>query len=357
MGANPLTVVFAPVYPNPYQHLLAGALGEQGVRVIFSERDLPDAGWLRAHAGEVQVLHLHWLSGLYMQQFLTPLRVLRFAYRLRLARSLGYRIVWTAHNVLPHKRPFPALHSALRRFVIAQAGAMIVHCQAGRVELLQRFDMQTPVITIAHGRYPAAESSPESRAAARAALGIRPGQYVYLTAGNLSAYKGTQAIAEAFCQAAGPEDLMLIAGRNRDPDLVQRLQMLAMKDSRLRIWPDFVPDETLARFHLAADAAVFAFQEILTSGSVILALSYGLPVIVPHLGCLPELVTAEAGILYKPGTPGALAAAMRTIQERDQAQMRAAALATASALEWREIAAQTAAVYRGDDETFIGGWG
>ena len=52
------------------------------------------------------------------------------------------------------------------------------------------------------------------------------------------------------------------------------------------------------------------FRDILTSGSAILALSHGRPVIAPAIGCLPETLPADAAILYDPDAPEALGAAL-----------------------------------------------
>jgi glycosyltransferase involved in cell wall biosynthesis len=75
-------------------------------------------------------------------------------------------------------------------------------------------------------------------------------------------------------------------------------------------------------------------------------LSYGLPVIVPRLGCLPELVTGESGIIYDPHRPTALAEALREIKGRNVQAMGAAARAVAAQFSWAAIAQQTAGIYR-----------
>ncbi len=101
-----LTVALLPVYRNPYQHLLTAALARHDVQVLHL-KTMPSAAWLRREQGRVQVLHLHWLYGLYMNRYRTPLTWPRFLARFALARRLGYRIVWTAHNILPHRMLFP----------------------------------------------------------------------------------------------------------------------------------------------------------------------------------------------------------------------------------------------------------
>ena len=91
---------------------------------------------------------------------------------------------------------------------------------------------------------------------------------------------------------------------------------------------------------------LFCFREVLTSGFVILAMSLGLPSIARAQGCLPELVTPEAGILYDPADSGVLGNALRAIKRRDTARMGVEAKRIASSYRWDEIARRTTAVYR-----------
>ena len=90
------------------------------------------------------------------------------------------------------------------------------------------------------------------------------------------------------------------------------------------------------------------FRDILTSGSAILALSHGRPVVVPALGCLPETLPADATFLYDPDDPDALAGALHRAAGADLAAMGVRARAWADGLDWGPIAAETARLYRGD---------
>ncbi len=340
-----MNVAFLPVYLNPYQRLLRDALGDEGIGVDFLQR-LPDTDWLNKHAGRIDILHYHWLDGLYMNRFLTPVQVMKFVQHLRRAKALGYRLVWTAHNILPHQRLFPPLHQSIRRLMMVQADAVITHCQYGRRELLTRFPRHGPTAVIPHGHYRDVYPTAATRSAAREQLGLEATDFVYLAVGNIAAYKGLDALITAFKSVAEPDDMVLIAGRNRDQRLVSRLLQTAAGNDRIRVRPGYITDEEMGIYLQAADVLVAPFRQILTSGSVIAALSCGLPVIAPALGCLPELVTDDAGILYQSDDPTGLAQALLDIKKRDPATMSAAARRITDNLDWGTIAKQTAAVYR-----------
>jgi beta-1,4-mannosyltransferase len=118
-------------------------------------------------------------------------------------------------------------------------------------------------------------------------------------------------------------------------------------DARILVCPSrFFANEEFQRYFNAADVSVLPFLDVLTSGSTITALSFGVPVIVPPVGCLRELVDERVGILYEQQQPGALQEAMLAIQQRDLSATRQAAYARARSLNWDEIAQLTRAAYQ-----------
>ena len=115
-----------------------------------------------------------------------------FLRRLALARDLGYAVVWTAHNVLPHRDALRPLHVLIRRRMMTQADAVIVHCQAGRRELLARFPRNGPTAVIPIGSYAGLYPGTADRPTARARLGLDSAAFVHLALGNIAAYKGLE---------------------------------------------------------------------------------------------------------------------------------------------------------------------
>lgn len=120
----------------------------------------------------------------------------------------------------------------------------------------------------------------------------------------------------------------------------------AARDPRVQVHSTpWIEDEDYQFFFGACDAVVFPFKSILTSGSVMLALSFGKPVVVPRLGCLPDLVDDSMGVLYDPDSPDGLAGALKSIIKKDLAPLGRNAMARAQAFDWGDIGRQTAEVY------------
>lgn len=147
-----MKVLFFPEATNPYQYLLAQALGWVGVEVKH-QSSLPSECWLIQNRGQVQILHMHWPSDLYAWGMGTPIRFVRFIEKLLIARFWGYKIVWTMHNIIPHQRTFPGVDIIGRFIIAALADVIIVHCEHAKNQLERRFFRKKDVYVIPHGNY------------------------------------------------------------------------------------------------------------------------------------------------------------------------------------------------------------
>ena len=138
--------------------------------------------------------------------------------------------------------------------------------------------------------------------------------YIFGTLGAVRPYKGLELIIEAFQGLDSDNARLIIVGAARRQDYLDRLQARAKDDDRIAIRTGrTVPAADIPIWLGLMDIAVFGFKTILTSGSVILALSYGLPVIAPRLGGLPEVVILEqTGWLYEPNDVVSLRETMQT---------------------------------------------
>lgn len=356
-GAARLRVLSLPDYSgnNPYQRLLAAGLAGEGVRSIRGRpgRRQPFPilrAWLRG--GRPPVLHLHWTHE-YLKGSTGPTRIdrWRFLAQLRLLKRLGVRIVWTMHNLGGHEGSRHASEMAVHRELVGLADAVICHCGAAREAAIAAYGLGTAeaakLRVVPHGSYVGAYPDAIAGADARARLGLPAQGPVLLFLGAVRGYKGTDDLVAAFGAVEDPSARLLIAGKPRGTGIEARLAAAAAADRRIVLALRYVADEELQVWLRAADAVVLPFREILTSGSAILALSFGRPVVAPALGCLPETVPQAAGVLYDPDAPGALAGALRRVLDGDLAAMGAAARARADELDWGQIAATTAALYRG----------
>ncbi len=335
---------------NQYGALLARSLRRHDIHLQSGDYAF-GAEWLERSRPDYSVLHLNWLDRFYSQG--EPEGALgeyaRFAETLIHAKRIGYRIVWTLHNLFPHERPHPELDRLVNLLVAREADVVIAHCRYGAEQLTRRYGVET-VHVIPHGHFMDVFPNEVARPAARARLGIDDDRFVYVFFGNLRGYKGLEELIDAYREVARPQDLLMLMMKTsaRAPGLLERLAATARDDPSIRIeTSDFFPEDEFQYYLNAADVAVLPFREVMTSGSAIQALGFGLPVVLPRRGCMADLIDRSMGVLYDPDAPGALTAAMDRVRDMDLQAAGRAARAQAKRLDWNGIGDRIAALYRG----------
>lgn len=353
---RPLRVAFLPADPNPYQHLLADALRAHDVEVRLAPGPrritlLPvTSAWLGA--GRPPVIHIHWTHR-YLgrgEGWRARLADARFLAELRALRALRVRIVWTVHNLGGHDGRRSSRDVAMHRALVRAARAVICHCQAARAAVIETYAL-APTDTarlhvIAHGSYVGAYPDDIDRASARARLDLPDDARVLLFVGQLRRYKGVEDLIACVRRMDQPDLRLVIVGRPVDAAIEAALRAAADGAPGVSLDLRSIPDDEIQVYLRACDAVVLPFRDVLTSGSAILAMSFGRAVIAPRLGCLPETLTDDAAILYDPSAPEALREALSTALGADLVGLGEAAARRASALGWDAIAAETAALYR-----------
>lgn len=368
-------VVFIPGDSNLYQNHLSENLRELDVEVTY-RRDFPSERWLIQKRGDKPILHLHWLHELYVfgdatlpdviRYLLTPFKFIHFVFKVILARLLGYQLVWTAHNLLPHRTIWTKdnwqLHrliyfiflwsmDVLARFLIVHIShSIIAHCHYAVREIHHKFLADRRKFrVIPHGTFVNDYPATISRQAAREKLNLPLDAFVYLFFGAIKPYKGVDVLLNAFSQITEPDAHLLIGGRPIPERYGKTLAAMTAHDQRIHLDLAYIPDEEVQVYFMAADVTVIPFRDALTSGSIMLPLAFGHPVITSRVGCIPELIDERVGIIYDSQKADELLLALQTIRKHDLKQMgaNARALADHKMLKWSTIAEKTKAVYLG----------
>ncbi len=293
-----------------------------------------------------RILHWHFFDELTQQpsQAATAARSMSFIALLRLLGLRGAKLVWTAHNLEPHELRHQQWAQRCYQAMAQAAGQIIAHSQAAAHMLDQRYQVAAKTTVIAHGAYIGFYGQQQAQSAARERLHLNPKQFLAVSLGTLRPYKGMELLLEAWQAELGQLE---IVGAAKDPLYVEQLQKLAT-DQAISIRPAFIADALLPAWFAAADVVVLPYRKTLTSGMLLAALSYSAPVIAPDLPPVRELIRdGENGFLFEPNNAASLRAALqRAAAHPNRQALRQNALQTVQALDWGQIAAQTAAVYR-----------
>jgi glycosyltransferase involved in cell wall biosynthesis len=350
-------VVFLPDDPSPYVRALADALTQQGTPVAFWRGPTKSATlnivlgplWvvLLAWRG-VRIIHIHWTFGFARSSGPVSGRIARwwFAIFLWTAHTVGLKIIWTAHNLLPHEAVFDN-DIVARSVLVTRADAIIALSSHSSREVSNLFGV-SKVTVIPHGPLEISPSS-SGREDARADLnvGSRP---CFSLFGNLRPYKGVETLIAA-AELLGSKVAVRISGRG-DSNYVSNLSIMSnaanSAGADIQIEPRWRSDAELADLLAASDACVFPFTHVDNSSSVLLALAAGRPVIIPDLASLRHI--ENVGVLrFDPTDPvRALSEAMSKIAKMSEAEriaLGSAAREWALNFDWRSIAEETALVY------------
>jgi glycosyltransferase involved in cell wall biosynthesis len=332
---------------NPYGTLLCEALERRAVEVEFTMRF--DADYLRQNHGRIQILHMNWLQPLYYHDDapIMERQMDEFVRNLALARELGYKLVWTAHNLYPHNRKHFEIDRKCRFEICRLATAIITHCDSAAEELQQQFGRSQNVFVIPHGNYVGVYSNQFTREQARTQLGVPDDAFAYGLYGNIRPYKGIEALIDTFRRLPNEGAWLLVTGGSRDTEYLEAIRRHVAEHPRivLRTYYRLAPLDDLLLILNAADVITLPFRDVTTSGSLMLALSMAKPIIAPALGCLPMMADPKAGILYNPDEEEALYRAMSAIRTRDLGEASRLALASAEKFNWDKIAALTLEAY------------
>jgi len=286
------------------------------------------------------VVHLEWPIGPHDWLYLTALRL------------LGRRVIYTAHDVLPHEDT-PEDPPRLRR-LLRQVDRAILHSHENDAAFHRIFrDDAPPTRVVPHGNYLFfSDNVSLSCREARAAVGVPLESRVVLFFGGIRPYKGLKDLIGAFglVRKRVPETWLVIAGCPFE-EFTPYEEAIAAAGIRecTAIHLDYHAVDDVGKFFRAADVVVLPYRSASQSGVAQLALAFGIPVVGTRVGGLPEVIEdGGTGLLVSPGDENGLAEAMTRLltDERLSHSMsaRAAELA-ATRYSWRHIAEMTRDVY------------
>ncbi len=223
------------------------------------------------------ILHIQWLR-------IPRLDYLFYSY---LQRKYKVKIVFTAHNILPHdsQNKYKRLFSKFYNMV----DAIIVHTIRTKDELVSLLNINAEKIhVIPHGiLLPTSEDQFNNANIEKInqKYSIR-GKLVFSMLGVLSPYKGCDLVAEVWAKTPelhnGPS-VLVIAGKNSNIDLssIKNFKNVII-DERL------LPNDEYEAFLRRSDVVLLPYRKISQSGVLLSAIGTRTPVLVSDIGGLTE---------------------------------------------------------------------
>jgi glycosyltransferase involved in cell wall biosynthesis len=228
------------------------------------------------------------------------------------------RTLVICHNVLPHERRPGDV--ALARTLLAHVDRVLVH-SAGQAAQARRLVPDVPIVVARippHLPCPVPEAPTGDHEDPSAERSVAPasGQAScnLLFFGIVRPYKGLDVLLRALARAPAHVTLTVAGefwgGTGQTEKLIAELGL----QGRVALRPGYVPAGRIPALFAAADALVLPYREATASQNVVLAFSYGVPVIATTAGALAEAVRDGVdGLTCAPGDVDDLARALTAI--------------------------------------------
>lgn len=329
---------------NAYQELLYREVPNCSTYPGSIEKCLNDIYSSNISASQL-ILHLHWLHPL-----VTPAQSIQearekvddFLEKAKLFVLSGGRILWTVHNVVSHEPRYLEEEIRLTQGVIELAEVIHVH-HAAVVEFCQpHYTLPLEKVVVAeHGNYIGTLPVSIDRKNAQLELKIPENATVFLFLGQIRIYKGIDDLLLAFSEIVkkDSQSYLVLAGKVLGVDENDLADRVAQIPNTI-FHPGYVSDDRMQVYLKSADVMVLPYKKVLTSGSIFLAMSFGLPVICPRSGLLMQTVTDhQNGFLYDPNASSGLLTAMNDFNNKSRSQkqsMSKNAFDTAKEYSWKD---------------------
>lgn len=336
---------------NPYQRLLANATQNYNVTVFFPvgyRRVFPVWRAIKDQPESIDVVHIHWLESFIKGQSLITrlLYSVKFLLDILLTRLSGVKVVWTIHDYLEHDAPHPELELWLRKVLVHLSNKLIIHNQSFLETIASEYGFpEKKAVVIPHGHYRNVYGSSIDKSIARQKLNLPTDKLVYLYLGMIRPYKGIEDLLDVWEKHKFDNSLLLIAGNPIIPEYGKFIKDKIDTLNDVLLYDFFIKNEDIHLFFSAADIVVLPFKKVLTSGSAILAMSFGKPIIAPKMGSLPDLLSDAKTLLYDSQDKTGLATALLNSHHLNLEELSKIIIKACDDLDWDKIGYKTSEVY------------
>jgi D-inositol-3-phosphate glycosyltransferase len=209
----------------------------------------------------------------------------------RFANVFKFDLVVTVHDV----ESFSGGNSKVNN-IFSHVDRVIVHNNISYNEFLKKVNYaEKNIYIIPHGNYlPFIDDSRVTKESARKALGLENDNIV-LFFGQIKGVKGLDVLLKSFKKVIEycPNTKLLIAGKVWKDDWIYYQSLIDNDglESFVLKRIQYIQDDEVSNYYKSADIIVLPYKEIYQSGVLLMAMSYGTPVIVSNIPGMTEIVS------------------------------------------------------------------
>jgi beta-1,4-mannosyltransferase len=357
MTKKPLKVVHVPYSTrNPYQRLLGDNLEKLGVKIEGAQgHHLLHISFLNTTLLSIlirhrrpDIIHLHWHHSLLIEKrsrLKTVFKSIVSLLQLIFLKLLGIKLVWTVHNLKMHENIHRDLEKRFTKILAQLSDVIIAHCQTAKAEISKEFNIRKDhkIAVIPHGNFIDYYPNSISREEARNKLNLSGSKMTFLFLGEVRYYKGVLELIDAFQSLDSENVQLIIAGKPHDDKIADEIKARINGRKHVHTILKFIPDDELQVYINASDIMVYPYRDIFTSGGILLAMSFGKPVIAPCMGSITESLDNDGSFLYSSEEKDGLFESIKRSSESkgDLKKMGEQNFYLAKQFEWCDIARLT----------------
>jgi len=214
-----------------------------------------------------------------------------------LLKIIKIPIVWTIHDIFPHSSQNPSrMQIFARKYLLKNVAVVLLNCKGIESLIQKSLGVPKKVVVSPLGDYKDFYQNTISRIDARKYLNLDENDLMFLFFGTQRPHRNALSLIDAFKELGNEKTCLWVVG-NTDIKLRQSIEKKCWGTWNIHLYLNLVTNDQLECLIKATDFVVMPGKNYLTSAVIVLALSYGKPVITPNYGCAPNMVK-NAGILY-----------------------------------------------------------
>lgn len=352
-----LKIAFLPDWSreNPYQNLLKKSLEQHNalVRLYNYPSSLFPLNRLINNNRDLDVIHIHWINDLIAgilwsnNSIFFRIKLAILGLDILISRLRGTSVVWTIHNLVSHESNNQSKEFSIRRTIVKSCSRVIVHSASAKRILEEKYsiNLDRKASVIPHGNYDGCYDSPAPFPLYLQKLHETKSDFItILFFGAIRPYKGIDKLIDAFSSSNRKDIRLVIAGKPNTPELRAALQHASEIDSRIHCFLDFIPDSEVAHFFSISDIVSIPFERTLTSGSAVLAVTMGKPLLLPEEAKVLDLANDSCAYFFH--SDADLRDRINLLSKVELQSMQAHSTEVSNSIKWTDIAHRTASVYK-----------
>lgn len=254
-----------------------------------------------------KILHLHWIEFMYIRKpivFLYLLSMLTIITLFVLKKLFRIKIVITLHNVVPHEIFSWPIEYVFFKAVLSLSETIFVHSDYASKVAKSLYDISpTKIVKVFHPSWIEVYTNTIPKEKAREMLKMPYNGFVFGFFGELRKYKGVHHLLKAFQRLRIENTWLIIAGSASSKYLAE-LRRIILHDefltSHVIMVPRRIKREEVQAYVKVCDVGVVPYTETFSPASLLLFMSFGVPVIAPRLPAVMEYCPKEASFFFKP---------------------------------------------------------